>query len=40
MVQPDEIVWTNRGEKFRVLDVIPVEQEQSDYVRFLKVESA
>jgi hypothetical protein len=40
MIRPGEIVWTGDGHKLRVLDVVPVEEEDSAYVGVLKVEAA
>jgi hypothetical protein len=40
MIQPDEIIWTGGGRKLRVLDVVPVEEEDSPFVGLLRVEAA
>jgi hypothetical protein len=40
MIRPDEIVWLNGGKKAHVLDVVPVEEEDSPYVGLLKVAAA
>lgn len=40
MILPDETIWTGDGRKLRVLDVVPVDETDSPYVGFLKVEAA
>lgn len=38
--KPGEIVWANGTQQLRVLDVVPVEEDDSPYVGLLKVEGA
>jgi hypothetical protein len=40
MIKPGEEILFGAGERFRVLDLVPVEQEDSPYVGFLQVEAA
>jgi hypothetical protein len=40
MIQPGETIWANDGRKLRVVDVVPVEEEDSPYVGLLKVAAA
>lgn len=40
IVKPGETILTGAGRKLRVLSVVPVEQEDSDYISLLMVESA
>jgi hypothetical protein len=40
LIELGETIWTADGRKLRVLDVVPVEEEDSPFVGFLKVESA
>jgi hypothetical protein len=35
-----ETIWTGDGRKLRVLDVVPVEEEDAPFIGFLKVEAA
>jgi hypothetical protein len=39
-IEPGETIWTGDGRKLRVLDVVPVEEEDSPFIGFLKVEAA
>jgi hypothetical protein len=38
LVKPGETIVTGAGRKLRVIDVVPVDEEDSPYVGFLKVE--
>jgi hypothetical protein len=38
-INPGEMIHFNAGKRLRVLDVLPVEEEDSPYVGFLKVEA-
>jgi hypothetical protein len=40
LIEPGETIWTGDGRKLRVLDVVPVEEEDSPFIGFLKVEAA
>jgi hypothetical protein len=40
MIQPGEEIMVGNGRRFRVLDLIPVENEDSPYVGLLLVEAA
>lgn len=40
MIQPGEEILVGNGRRFRVLDLIPVENEGSPYVGLLQVEAA
>jgi hypothetical protein len=40
MIQPGEEIIVGNGRRFRVLDLIPVENEDSPYVGLLMVEAA
>jgi hypothetical protein len=40
MVHPDDEIVVGNGRRFRVLDLIPVENEDSPYVGLLQVEAA
>jgi len=37
-IQPGETIWTGDRRRLRVLDVVPVEEEESPYVGLLRVE--
>jgi hypothetical protein len=39
-IKPGEIVHVGAGERLRVLDVVPVEEEDSPYVGLLRLEPA
>jgi hypothetical protein len=39
-IEPGEIIWTGDGRKRRVVDVVPVEEDDSPFVGFLRVEPA
>lgn len=39
-VNPGEVVLIGRGLRLRVLDVVPVDEEDSPYTALLKVEAA
>jgi hypothetical protein len=39
MIRPGETIWFNGSEKARVLDGVAVEEDDSPYVGFLKVEA-
>jgi hypothetical protein len=38
LIEPGEIIWTGDGRKLRVVDVVPVEEDDSPFVGFLRVE--
>ena len=38
LIESGEIIWTGDGRKLRVVDVVPVEEDDSPFVRFLRVE--
>jgi hypothetical protein len=38
MIRPGETIWGNDGRKLCVVDVVPVDEEDSPYVGLLKVE--
>lgn len=38
-IKPGETIWTGDGRKLRVLDVVPVDEQDSPYVGLLKVEA-
>jgi hypothetical protein len=38
LIEPGETIWTGDGRKLRVVDLVPVEEEGSPFVGFLKVE--
>jgi hypothetical protein len=40
LIGPDETIWTGDGRHLRMLDVVPVEEEDSPYVGLLRVEAA
>jgi hypothetical protein len=40
MIRPGEKILTGDGRKLRVVDLVPVEEEGSPYVGFLRVETA
>jgi hypothetical protein len=40
LIRPGEVTWTGDGRKLRVVDVVPVAQEDSAYVGLLRVEAA
>jgi hypothetical protein len=40
MIKPGEIVHIGGGRRYRVLDLVPVEDEESKYVGLLQVEAA
>jgi hypothetical protein len=40
MIKPGEEILVGNGRRFRVLDLVPVEEEGSPYVGLLEVESA
>jgi hypothetical protein len=40
MIQPGGPIWTGDGRKLRVVDVVPVEEEDSLYVGLLRVKAA
>jgi hypothetical protein len=40
LIEPGEIIWTGDGRKLRVVDVVPVEEDDSPFVGFLRVEPA
>jgi hypothetical protein len=40
LIEPGDIIWADDRRKLRVVDVVPVEEEDSPFVGFLKVESA
>jgi hypothetical protein len=40
LIKPGETIWTGDGRKLHVLDVIPVNEEDSAYCGLLKVEAA
>ena len=40
MVKPGEEILVGNGRRFRVLDVVPFEEEDSRILRLLKVEAA
>jgi hypothetical protein len=40
MIQPGETIYTGDGRKLRVLDLVPTEENPSEYVGLLKVEAA
>ena len=39
MIQPGETIHTGDGRKLRVLDLVPTEENPSDYVGLLRVET-
>jgi hypothetical protein len=39
MIQPGEEILTGDGRRLRVLDLVPVDEEGSPFVGFLKVEA-
>lgn len=39
MIQPDEVIHVNGGQRFRVLDVVPFTEDESPFVGLLKVEA-
>jgi hypothetical protein len=38
LIAPGETIWTGDGRKLRVVDLVPVEEEDSPFTGFLKVE--
>ncbi len=40
LIEPGETIWTGEGRKLYVVDVVPVEEDGSPFVGFLKVEAA
>jgi hypothetical protein len=40
LVKPGETIFLGPGRKLRVVDLVPVEEEDSPYAGFLKVETA
>jgi len=40
LIEPGEIIWTGDGRELRVVDVVPVEEDDSPFVGFLRVEPA
>jgi hypothetical protein len=40
MIKPGEFVHLGGGRRYRVLDLVPIEDEESRYVGFLQVEAA
>jgi hypothetical protein len=41
LIQPGEIIWANGNRQFRVVDLVPTEDEEgSPYVGLLRVEAA
>lgn len=40
MVQPGEVIFSSNGQRFRVLDLVPFEEEDSEFVGLLQVEPA
>ncbi len=40
LIEAGDIIWADDRRKLRVFDVVPVEEEDSPFVGFLKVESA
>ena len=40
MVKPGEEILVGNGRRFRVLDVVPFDEEESPFVGLLKVEAA
>jgi hypothetical protein len=39
LIKPGETIWTGDGRKLRVLDVVPVDDEDSPFVGVLKIEA-
>jgi hypothetical protein len=39
-INAGELIWAAGTRQFRVVDVVPVEEEDSPFVGFLKVEAA
>jgi hypothetical protein len=38
LIEPGDIIWAGDRRKLRVLDVVPVDEEDSPFVGFLRVE--
>jgi hypothetical protein len=38
LIESGEIIWTGDGRKLRVVDVVPVVEDDSPFVGFLRVE--
>ena len=39
LIETGDIIWAGAGRKLRVVDVVPVEEEDSPFIGFLKVEA-
>jgi hypothetical protein len=40
LVRPGEEIMVGNGRRFRVVDVVPFEEDESQFVRLLQVEAA
>ncbi len=40
LIEPGETIWTADSRNLHVVDVVPVEEDDSPFVGFLKVEAA
>jgi hypothetical protein len=40
LIEQGETIWTGDGRQLRVLDAVPVDEEDSPFVGLLKVEAA
>jgi hypothetical protein len=40
LIEPGELIHTGDGRKLRVVDVVPVDEEDSPFVGLLRVEAA
>jgi hypothetical protein len=40
LIRPGETIWTGDGRKLRVVDVVPVDDDDSPFAGFLTVDAA